>query len=467
MVDNSWIKNDQSSKGSAQSRAMKIKIIFTIAVLVIGAAATIAMNGVGSNVTQYKSEGIVVDFGNYNTIWGNADFKISDDPVSLLENVKEQHIMEGFEYELSEGKLNSVTYNEKTYQNDETHAWGLWYVPFNEFDAIKAESSSIKASEYTVVIWAYTSSESIPAVAVDATATSIYGYAEPYRIVSLSPVCTETINSVSGIQKIVGTDAYSNYPDYVVKGHEDGSIAIVGSYTDPSYEAIMNTSPELVYCDASTYKDIQIASLLRSSNVNAVVLYNGEDIDTIIKNIFITGTSMSHGVGAQAYIEKVNYSIEEIQKTVSKPGMRVMVALSNDPSPWVAGDYTYVNDIITRLGGVNVFGNLKGWANITPESITEQNPDCIIVIDSYRYSKERYDDMISVLSHEWKSTNAYKNGYIYLYCDTFGDLGSRSGPRFPQLMEVIALSLDSAEKLPKAVGNDYRDYLDITGRLAD
>jgi len=465
MVDNKWIDDDRKGSLSHQSRIIKVKLMITIAVLIFGAVATIAMNGVGSNVTMYKSEGIVVDFGDYNTIWTNADFNKTDDPVTLLENVKAEYRSANFDYSFSDGKLQSVEYNGESYVSGENGEWDLWYVSFDEYDAVKSDTYAIKASDYTVVIWAYTIEGETPAVAVDATATSIYGYAEPFRVVSLSPTCTETINSVSGIPKVVGTDAYSNYPDYIVKGHENGSISIVGSYTDPSYEAIMNTSPDLVYCDASTYKDIKMAGMLRSSNVNAVVLYNGEDIDTIVKNIFITGTSMNHGLGAKAYIEKVHYSINEIKKTITREGVRVMVALSNDPTPWVAGNHTYVNDIISSLGSINVFENVNGWKNITPEAITDQNPECIIIIDSFRYTKEEYPDMLSILSHDWKSTDAYKNGNIYLYCESFGDLGSRAGPRFVQLMEVVALSLDSAEKLEKAVGNDYRDYLEITGRM--
>ena len=441
--------------------------MITIAVLIIGTVAAIAMNSVGSNATMYRSEGIVVDFGNYNTIWGNADFNVEDDPVQLLENVKKDHIMEGFDYTMSDGKLVSVTYDGITYVSGDGGSWDLWYVPVDEYDALKSDTYSIKASDYSVVIWAYTSAGGVPAVAVDATATSIYGYAEPFRIVSLSPSCTETVNSVSGIQKLVGTDSYSNYPEYVVRGHEDGSIAIVGSYTDPSYESIMSTSPELVYCDASTYNDIKMASMLRASDVNAVVLYNGEDIDTIVKNVFIAGTSMNHGLGAKAYIEKIYYSMDMIEATMTKEGTRTMVALSNDPAPWVAGNYTYINDILDKLGAVNAFGNLNGWSNITPESIVQQNPELIIIIDSSKYTKDGYSNMLSILSPDWKSTDAYKNGNIYLYCEDFGDLGSRPGPRFVQLMEVMGKTIESDPDLPKAVGNEYRDYLDITKRMGD
>jgi len=470
MVDNSWIKSVQSPDGSHQSKAMRRKVIITVALLVAGALVTVAMNGVGSNATQYRSEGILVDFGDYLTLWTDANLSEEDDPVQLLDTVKAK-ATDGFEYTMSDGKLTSVTYSGNTYDNSDASSWDLWYVSDGEFDAQRAASYDISVSDYTVVIWAYTTSDGEPMPAVDATATSIYGYAEPKRIVSLSPVCTETLNSVGGIQKVVGTDSYSNYPEYIEQGHKDGKVAIVGTYTDPSYEAIMNVSPDLVLCDASTYNDVQIAGILRSSNVNSVVLYNGEDLDTVIKNIFIVGNSVSYGLGAQAYIQKYVYAIAQIQATLSQTGMRTMIALSNDPSPWVSGSHTYANDVLDQLQAVNVFAKTPGWFNTTAEKVLDSNPECIIIIDSSRYHKDEYDSMLKILSHEWKSTDAYKNGKIYLLCDSLGDLGSRAGPRTVQLMEIVSMIVDPSshteKPLPLAVGDDYLDYLDITKNMGD
>ena len=469
MIDNTWIKGD-SAPGSSQNNAMRVKVIVTAVIILIGIFATVSLNGVGSNAQQYRSQGIVVDFGDYLTMWTDADFMTDDDPVSLLDTAKEAHAAESFDYTMTDGVLSSVSYDGTDYPNTDDRTWGLWYVPANSGDPVKSDRYDIKASEYTVVIWAYTAAGDQPMPAVDATMTSIYGYSEPERVVSLSPVCTETIDAVGGVAKIVGTDSYSDYPQYIVEGKKEGKIAVVGSYTDPSYEAIMNTSPGMVFCDASTYNDVQMAAMLRASDVNSVVLYNGDDIDTILKNIFIAGTALSYNQGSQAYIKNVQFYIQEIKKLIAgAEGFSTMVALSNDPSPWVAGMYTYVDDIIGQVGGTNTFHNEKGWKNVTAESITQHNPECIIIIDNYKYKASEYDEMLRVLSSEWKSTDAYKNGNIYLISEDAGSLGSRAGPRFVQLMELMAMIIDPSafadNPLPKAIGNEYRDYLKITGGL--
>ncbi len=468
MIDNSWTDSDKKIT-SAQSKMMKTKVILTVAIIVLGAMGTIALHGVGSNATQYRSEGIVVDFGDYLTVWTDAEVGGNKDPISLLETAKTEHANGGFDYTLTDNNLTSVKYGGVTYANSETQSWNLWVINDGDYDAVTIDDHSINVSDYSVVIWAYTTADGKPMPAVDATATSIYGYAEPFRAVTLSPVCTETLHSVRGVQKIVGTDVYSDYPELVKIGHENGTIATVGAYTDPSYESIMNTSPDMVFCDGSTYNQIEMARMLRASNVNAVVLYNGEDIETIYKNIFITGNAIGYNLAAQAYVQKMDFCVKTLHDLAeSTAGSSVMVALGPEPSPWIAGNYTYVNDMIVELNSTNVFGGTPGWKNITPESIHDKNPRCIIVIDSARYTPDRYDEMISGLSSEWKSTDAYHDGRIYLLSEDLGSLASRAGPRSVQLMEIMCKIVAPgafSEPVPKAIGNDYHDYLDITGAM--
>ena len=471
MIDNSWTKIDRGPN-DGMNRVTKMKVIITVLIIVIGTFTTIGLNGVGSNATMYRSQGILVDFGHYNTMWTDADLNSNDDPVALLDIVKSSHVDRSFSYVFSEGVLTSISCDGHDYANGTNGKWDLWYVPVGEYEAKKSDSYSISISDYTIVMWAFLSEGETPSVAVDATATSIYGYAQPSRVVTLSPVCTETLNSIGGIFKLVGTDSYSNYPDYVVEGHEKGTISIVGSYTDPSYEAIMNTGADMAFCDASTYNDVQMAGMLRASNVNSVVLYSGDNLETIEKNSFITGIAIGYEGGSVSFLERMEYAARSIQEQVAgSSGSSVMVALSNDPSPWISGSSTYVDDFITRLNGTNCYSDIVGWKNITAESITKNNPECIIIIDGGRYTADEYDVMIGLLSNEWKSTDAYTNGRIYLLCEELGEMAQRAGPRAVQLMEIMSMIIDPdaypGTEIPKCIGNDFRDYLNYSKGVGD
>ncbi len=147
-----------------------------------------------------------------------------------------------------------------------------------------------------------------------------------------------------------------------------------------------------------------------------------------------------------------------------------MIALSSYPSPYVAGSGTYLDDIVSSINGTNVFSYLNGWPQIVSEYIKKNNPECIIVLDEGRYTPEQYELMLSTLSAQWKATDAYKNGNIYLLCDGVSDMAQRYGPRTIQLVELLARiinpdSFSDGIVVNKAIGNDYTDYLNITKDL--
>ena len=470
MVDNSWIHEKRPSGRSGwQSKMMKTKVFMTVAVILAGAILAVSLNGLGSNATLYQSEGVVVDFGGYKTSWTDVDYKEIDDPVELLVKASEKH---GYTYTMGEdGKLESVYDGSATYSNDPTHSWGLWYVEKKSTSFTRSEGYGIKASDYTVTVWAYTEKDAEPAVAVDATGTSIYGYSQPSSMVTLSPVCTEIVASMNAVSLIVGTDSYSNYPSSVVAGRDNGSIAVVGTYTDPSYESIMHRGPDMVICDGSQYNQVQVAKTLRNSEVNSVVLYNAEDEKSIIDNIFITGVAMNYGMRALDVIESMTYAMNAIRSAVSGgAGTSVMVTLNTDASPTVAGSYTYVSDMLSSLNGNNVASEMNGWAHLTSEYVTKYNPSCIVILDSSTYSSGDYGRMLANLSPEWKNTDAYKNGNIYLLCEDIGELSQRASPRSVQFFEILAriLNPDSFPGgivVPKTIGNDYVSYLTYTKDL--
>ncbi len=476
MVDNSWVNSDRET-GDPRNRAIRLKVILTVLIVVAGAGFTILLNGVGSNATQYQSEGIVIDFGNYTTVWTNISFTETSDPKELLEKACDSHY--GTAPVFTDGVLTAIDTGEAVIANDDTHTWGLWYVSPGTFDFIKSDSYNIKASDYTVLSWAYTVTDGKPAVGVDATATSIYGYAQPHDLVTLSPVCTEIVGAMDAANMIVGTDQTSNYPSSVVKGKVDHTISEVGTYTDPSYEAIMNVSPDLVVCDASAYSHKTMATTLRNSNVNSVVIYDGTDLETVLNNIFIVGVAMNYEQRAQYVASQIDLALDKIiADTSAHTGGKTLVTLSAMPSPYVAGTNTYVNDILYTVKGSNALNDSAwpsgtpnyGWPNISASIIKKINPSYIIIFDYGQYHVGDYELMMSSLSDEWKNTDAYANGNIYLFADGLGEMAQRSGPRIAQLTEIVARIINPEAfgdeiSVPKAIGDDYQSYLSYTKHL--
>lgn len=468
-IDNgNSVPKENGIKIKKMTRIARIKVFLTVIIVLSGIFVTFAMNGVGSNAYQSQTEGIVLDFGNYDTVWTDADYNEVSSAIDLLEYACDEN---GYSYTFNEeGILTEVN----GISNSDTVMWTLWYVTKGSTEFTESENYSIDASNYSGTVWAYCEDGEEPAVIVDGSGTCIYGYSQANRIVSLSPSATEILGSMDAIDAVVGTDYYSDYPSSVVEGKSDGSISVVGTYTDPSYESIMKTSPDMVICDSSQYNQIQMTTKMHTSDINAVLLYEGEDIETIINNIFIVGIAIGYGIRAQNVVSDLDYAVEEIEELLENgeySDIETMISLSSDASPYVAGNYTYADNILINVCGFNIFHSMNGWVHINSEYISEYNPSVIIIYSSeYSATQADYDLMLSNLSAEWKSTDAYKSGEIYLFADELGEMAQRAGPRFAQLMEITARILhpdafDDGIIIPKYIGDNYEDYLTITKNL--
>jgi len=352
----------------------------------------------------------------------------------------------------------------------EGKVWSLWGVVKGKtgWERILEEPVDVKPADYSSVVWAYSDWDTAPSVGVDQTGVPVHGYSMPSKIVTLAPSTTETVASLGKSEQIIGTDEYSNYPQSILQGKAAGTIAVVGGYTNPSFEAIMKINPDMVFCDGAQGSHLLIADKLRNAGIHVVVMYEGENIDVIMNNLFIAGAALSMTDVANKNIYDINSAINIIENLLIDDvagNISVMVSLSSVKSPYVAGSNTYINDIFGKTFGLNIFETLDGWVMVNSEAISKANPDVIIVI-----SDGTYNDMYNNLSSEWKLTTAYEEGDIYLLSGSTMDLASRPGPRIAQATELIARILHSDSFsdgiiVPKWIDRDYTDYLTYTKNL--
>jgi iron complex transport system substrate-binding protein len=207
--------------------------------------------------------------------------------------------------------------------------------------------------------------------------------------------------------------------------------------------------------------------------VNAVVLYSGDDIRTIFNNTYITSRAIGYDLAFDMVWENSQEALglidDQLQK-VPHSDKKIMIALSTDVSPYVAGAETYIDDILRTVYVTNAFSSVDGWSHISTEMIPRYNPDTIIIVnDSYQCTQEDWDLMYSSLYETWKATNAYKTGEVYILTGKCSDLASRSSPRFPQMVELLGEILYpeafEKESMPKYIGDNYLDYLEYSKYL--
>lgn len=447
---------------------IKKKTLLTVAILIIGSILAVSFNN--APVSAYQSTGIAIDFGERNVTWTDMDLNEYGDPYDALEEACNQN---GYTLTKDDGTVTEIN----GIANVGDYSWGLWVVESSSVEWKKLSIPYGDISGYSVTSWAYCYDDGdiaeTPTVGVDQYGRCIYGYSQANRVVTLSPSLTEIIGSLNAVNTLVGTDGgykgSSNYPDSVIVAKNNGDILTVGDYTTPSFEYILKTDPDIVFCDGSQYSHFEMAEKLRKASIPAIVLYAGESTDTIKDNIYIMGMAMRYELRALEVISMLDDAEADIVKmigsgsTVSKD---LMVALSPDKSPWVSGYDTYVDDIINTVMGENAFASEYGWVQVNSEMIPNNNPSLIIVIaEAYGATQSEYDALLDSLSKEWKETDAFRDGNIYVFCDDLAEMSMRPGPRYAQLMELVTLILHFPSEVPKYIGDEYEGYLTITKHL--
>lgn len=449
--------------------AVRSKLIISAAVIIVMIA------GVGligtTSAEDDPVEGMMIDFGYWDVSWIEMKFQEGMDGYDAL---RAACAIAGYKVVFREGgSISSINGQ----SNLENISWGM-YVTGDGGKWVAAEPKEIDASDHRLLCFSRSTGADTAMPGTDGTGFSYYDYArdgmsastgEPLRIVTLAPSVTETICAVGGFQYIIGTDLYSNYPQEIVDGRSDGTIAVTGGYTDPNYEYIVRLAPDIVFCDGGAGEHLSMADKLRKSGVNCVVLYNCTDVNTLYNNMWIAASALGLSENANSVINNIRHTIDAVSGIAGMTNKRVFSALSADPSPWTSGSNTFMSDIIALSGGRNVFDSQSSsWFMVSKEQIYKKQPRVIIVMSTKEVTtEERYQEILDSLDPLWKQTPAYENGDVYVFSGKAADIFVRPGPRLSEATELLCKCLngeaftakDPLDSIPRYFGDDYAVYL--------
>lgn len=256
----------------------------------------------------------------------------------------------------------------------------------------------------------------------------------PQRIVSLSPSNTEILFAIGAGDRVVGVTDYCNYPPEVVEMVSKGKIQRIGGYSTVNVERIIALKPDLVI--ASYGNGLATIEVLR--RYTNVIAFDPKDIKGIERSILAIGVATGNYENAEKIVLEMEKRISEI-KAREKSQKRVAHIVWNDPI-WVSGKETFIDEVISIAGGINVF-NFSGWRIVSIEDLIRANPDVIIVSSGSGMSGGRdvvYEWVIS--DKRLKKVEAVKNGKVFVID---ADIISRPAPRIVEALEQIYQFLNS------------------------
>jgi iron complex transport system substrate-binding protein len=201
--------------------------------------------------------------------------------------------------------------------------------------------------------------------------------ASPTRIVSLAPSLTEMIFALGCGSRLVGRTRFAEWPTEVE------SVAVVGGFLDPSWEAIVALDPDLVVL--SPYGDA--ARRLEQLGIPSATYHHG-DIAGVLDTLNRLASTLGipeRGAAEVARLERALGAARSRAQGRMQPRTLVIIGRTLDDGSelQVAGSSSFVGELLALVGGVNVADELVGeYPTIGTEGLLQLAPQLILELDA-------------------------------------------------------------------------------------
>lgn len=248
------------------------------------------------------------------------------------------------------------------------------------------------------------------------------------RVVALSAADCEIVYALGAGELLVGRGEYCDFPPEAL------SLPVVGSGSNTNVEEIIALQPDvLVMGDmAQTLEQTQMLEKagvpILISNANSV-----EETYTAIRNI---GTLLGKEEEAHALVADMEDVFAQLRAQAGGArGKTVYFEVSPLPyGLWAAGGDTFMDEVAQMLGLVNIFGEEKGWVQVSEEQVIERAPDYIV--SAAMYDGEGRSPEEEILSRPgWENIPALREGRIL---NLHNNELSRPGPRIAEGARALA-----------------------------
>ena len=261
-----------------------------------------------------------------------------------------------------------------------------------------------------------------PLTITDSTGTEVVFEKEPKKVVSFSPVVTETVAAIGKEDVLVGRTAFCDYPPSVE------SVPVVGDLTTHNMELVVGAEPDVVI--ASAFVDEGTKEQLKQLGIPLVVTYSSESFTGAYDDIEMIGKVLNAKEKSGEVIEAMKSKVASVESKVKEAGNKpgVYYVLGFIKGDFTATGETFINEMIAMAGGTNIAADGTGWS-YNKESLIEKNPD-ILILDNMAGTIEDLKN-----TEGYKDLDAVKNNKVYLIDS---NLINRTGPRLATGLEALA-----------------------------
>lgn len=275
-------------------------------------------------------------------------------------------------------------------------------------------------------------SSGAPIVVVDDARDTVRLERPAARVVSLIPATTELLFAIGAGPQLVGRTRWCDWPA------EAAAVVDVGDGIQPNLEAIMARRPDLVvlYLAGS---NAEVAQRLRGMGV-AVVQLRTDLLESVSGHARLLGDLTGHRAAADSVAAKFEADLAAVtvslHSNIPIPEPQSVFILTWAEPIITIGAGSFMDELVTRAGGVNVFHDLpQPSAPVSLEAVVERDPDLILAtaagIPSF------------AARPEWQVVRAVRGRrFVHVHGSEF----DRPGPRSPQAITELKAALLEAQR---------------------
>lgn len=267
-------------------------------------------------------------------------------------------------------------------------------------------------------------------------------HAQPRRIVSTAPSFTETLYAIGAGDRVVGVSVHCHFPKEVE------GVAKVGTYIQPSIEAIVRLKPDLVLVHKQQPK---VAAQLSRLGIATLALTNAS-LDDTFSSIREVGRALNMAAQAARLEQSIRGRLEGLRRAASgQPRKSLLFVVGRTPGRLeglvAVGKGSFLNELITIAGGRNALADsLVTYPRISVEAVLRIDPDVIVDMGDMAETvgvTEVHKQEVVKLWRRQSDLKAVASGRVYAVA---ADIFVVPGPRIAEAAEAFARMLQESSQ---------------------
>ncbi len=249
--------------------------------------------------------------------------------------------------------------------------------------------------------------------------------ATPHRVVALAPSVTEIVFALGRQDRLKGVSRYSDYPPAA------GNLPKIGSYVHLDVERIVSLQPDLCI-GIKDGNPLAVVEQLEKLGI-PVFAVNPRDLETTMRSIDAIGDLLQASDKARDIVADMRRRIGKVAAATAKLTHRPRVFVQIGVSPIVSvGDGTFINELITTAGGINVAAGPNPYPRYSIEQVITLAPDVLVISSMARAA---VFEQVKAQWMQWPAIPAVRNKAVFIAPTNIFD---RPTPRLVEGLEQMA-----------------------------